>query len=281
MAIEKKIKCGYEVYEIIEEKTNSRAVICPERGGILLELELNGEKIFYLDEETFADATKNIRGGNPVLFPICGPLENNECTVDGIKIALKQHGFVRNMKWEVEGSDAQSITLSIQDTDQTFEQYPFEFLLTFTYTLEDGKMQIHQQYENHSDSVMPFYAGFHPYFVGNHAKTSYEIPSEKFTNSDRIEFQKYTGNLADLDIGVSKIFVELDDRRVAFGEDENKVVLTYSDDFPAVVVWSEKAEAYICVEPWMALPGAFNNSDSFVKLAPGNAKISTLTIAME
>ena len=68
---------GYNVIVLTEAATDSRTVICPERGGILIQLTLQGKEIFYLQEETFADPTKNIRGGNPVLFPICGPLPNN------------------------------------------------------------------------------------------------------------------------------------------------------------------------------------------------------------
>lgn len=279
MAVEKKIKCGFEVYEITEAKTNSRAVICPERGGILLELELNGKKVFYLDEATFEDRNQNIRGGNPILFPICGPLTDNKYVVNGEEFEMKQHGFARNMEWDVEGHDAQSITLSIQDTDETYAQFPFAFLLTFTYMLEDGKMHIHQQYENHSKTVMPFYAGFHPYFVANHAKANYEIPSKKFYDTTSMKMEDYNGNLAEMAIEPSKAFVELEDRKIVFGEEDNRIAVEYSDDFPSVVFWSVKPEEYVCVEPWMAGPNAYHTKDSVVELNGGQAKVATLTIS--
>ncbi|MDF2536246.1 MAG: aldose epimerase, partial [Bacillales bacterium] len=89
MSVTKKTKCGFEVLEITESNTNSRAVICPERGGILIELVLNGEEILYLNEETFADPLQNIRGGNPVLFPISGAITNNQYEIEGETFNLK------------------------------------------------------------------------------------------------------------------------------------------------------------------------------------------------
>ena len=278
MTVTKKTKCGFDVLEITESSTNSKAVICPERGGILIELVLNGEEVLYLNEETFADPSKNIRGGNPVLFPISGAITNNQYEIEGETFNLKQHGFARNMPWDVEGMDDSSVTLSLQDTDETFEEYPFEFLLNFTYVLEDGKMLIHQQYENHSNSTMPFYAGFHPYFVGSHREMTYDIPSKKFMNTSTYEFHEQVEPLETLELEPSIAFYDLTEQKVAFGHDDKKVILTFSKEFPVVVVWSSAPDKYVCVEPWMAGPNAFNTDEKVIELAPGRMEVSTFTI---
>lgn len=279
MAVEKKMKCGFEVLEITEKSTNSRAVICPDRGGILLELVLNGVEILYLNEETFADPSKNIRGGSPVLFPISGSITNDQYEIDGESYRLKQHGFARNMAWDVEGMDDISVTLSLQDTDETYEAYPFEFLITFTYVLEEGKLLIHQQYENHSDSIMPFYAGFHPYFLGSHKEMTYEIPSKKYMNTSTFEFFNQEPQLEEMKIEPSKAFYELNEQKVTFGQGDIKVILTFSREFPIVVVWSESPDQYVCVEPWMAGPNAFHTNEKVIELKPGSMEIATFTIA--
>tara|TARA_Y100001978_G_scaffold26787_1_gene22864 strand:- start:889 stop:1161 length:273 start_codon:yes stop_codon:yes gene_type:complete len=49
---------------------------CPARGGIVTNWVLNDHQILYFDNERFLDKTKSIRGGIPILFPICGNLEN-------------------------------------------------------------------------------------------------------------------------------------------------------------------------------------------------------------
>ncbi len=66
---------GLEVYEL-SEPGGTMARFVPARGGIMAEFACWGVPVFYLDQETLRDPAKNIRGGNPVLFPICGPLED-------------------------------------------------------------------------------------------------------------------------------------------------------------------------------------------------------------
>lgn len=73
----------------------SFAIIVPERGGIVTEFKVGDKRILYLDEETLEDLEKNVRGGIPILFPQAGSLSETS------KYPLKQHGFARNMPWEV------------------------------------------------------------------------------------------------------------------------------------------------------------------------------------
>ena len=47
---------------------------CPERGGVITNWVSDGNEILYFDEIRFMDKTKSIRGGIPILFPICGHL---------------------------------------------------------------------------------------------------------------------------------------------------------------------------------------------------------------
>ena len=49
---------------------------CPSRGGIITNWMFNDFQILYFDQKRFLDRSKSIRGGIPILFPICGNLEN-------------------------------------------------------------------------------------------------------------------------------------------------------------------------------------------------------------
>ena len=71
--------------EILKEDTNFYTLykdecnlinFCPSRGGIITNWLLNDSEILYFDKKRFLDKSKSIRGGIPVLFPICGNLEN-------------------------------------------------------------------------------------------------------------------------------------------------------------------------------------------------------------
>src|SRR5262249_45089611 len=112
---------------------------------------------------------KNVRGGNPVLFPICGPLVDNKYEVDGRSYSMKQHGFARNLPWSVTdvktGPEEGSISIHLESNSTTHEQYPYDFSVDYTYRLRAGSLRIDQTYENRGSRALPFYAGFHPYFT--------------------------------------------------------------------------------------------------------------------
>jgi galactose mutarotase-like enzyme len=157
----------YKTYTLSDQTTKTSLEVIPERGGIVTRWRVQGQEIFYLDVPRLTDPTLTVRGGIPILFPICGNLPANTYTLNGQSYTLKQHGFARELPWEVVDQatdDRASITLSLTSNDQTRAVYPFDFQLLFTYTLEGNKLIAHQRYVNHSDSPMPFSAGFHPYF---------------------------------------------------------------------------------------------------------------------
>ena len=271
---------GFNCIVLTEEASNSKAVLCPERGGILIQLTLHGEEILYLQEDTFSDASKNIRGGNPVLFPICGPLQNNEYKLNGQTYKMKQHGFARNKPWTVVECSGTKATLQLKDDEETRTQYPFQFCLQFTYELKDGKLCIHQTYENLSSSTMPFYAGFHPYFIGNHSQSEYTIPSAQYLDYTDNKTKEYTCKLNELQIYDSKLFSNLTDSIASFKDDRYKLEVQYSDPFKWAVVWSEQANQYICLEPWMAGPQGFDNPD-IIQLPAGEKLQATCSFSIE
>lgn len=260
------VMAGYNVIVLTEKATDSRAVLCPERGGILIQLTLHGKDILYLQEETFADPAKNIRGGNPVLFPICGPLPNNEYQLNGHTYTMRQHGFARNKAWKVIDQASNWATLQLQDDEESFKQYPFHFSLEFTYKLEDGKLSIYQTYKNLSSETMPFYAGFHPYFNANHPNSRYEIPATQYVDNEDGITKKYEENLKDLPIQDAKNFNPVSEGISRLSNNQDTIEVEYSNDFTTIVVWSERPDQYVCLEPWMALPGGFEQMEGVVRL---------------
>ena len=73
------------------------AEIVPERGAIVSSLKVRGKDVLYMDTSTLEDATKNVRGGIPLLFPYAGKLVDEIFVHAGTK--MKQHGFARNKAW--------------------------------------------------------------------------------------------------------------------------------------------------------------------------------------
>ena len=79
---------------------NNYIKFCPERGGVITNWVSDGNEILYLDEKRFMDKTKSIRGGIPILFPICGNLNTSSSVFGKDYLQLMQHGFARDLQWQ-------------------------------------------------------------------------------------------------------------------------------------------------------------------------------------
>jgi len=109
---------------------NNYIKFCPERGGVITNWVSDGTEILYFDEKRFMDKTKSIRGGIPILFPICGNL-NTSISVFGIDyLQLTQHGFARDSQWQYSfNENKKSLCLFLNESKKTKKYYPFDFEL--------------------------------------------------------------------------------------------------------------------------------------------------------
>ncbi|KKC48000.1 aldose epimerase [Paenibacillus sp. D9] len=278
----KTYKEKFEMVELTEAATRSRVLICPERGGIALQCRLNGYELFYLDEATFLDPEANIRGGNPVLFPISGQLANGEYEWNGRKYRMRNHGVARTEAWEIAGiSDDReaSVTLRLRSSERTLEQFPFEFELLFTYTLKNGELSISQQYRNLSDSPMPMYPGFHPYFAADAKNLSYRTDATRYLDYNDGQEKPYEGSLDLGSMKESAALLDAEAPEIAFKPSGNLAVrMRYSGSFRYVVLWSVEDKPFVCVEPWMALNGELNRQEELVLVQPGEPVEAELVI---
>lgn len=263
----------FPLYTLKDAETNSSVTICPERGAIVISCTLRGEELFYFDRATFVDPQANIRGGNPVLFPICGQLVDGKFEWEGTTYTMRNHGVARNRPWEVvsvsENGEA-SVTVRLHSSDSTLEEFPFAFELLFTYALVNGELAIRQTYRNLSERSMPFYAGFHPYFRASDKNFVYDTDATKYLDYNDNVVKPIEGAIALDGLKESVALLDASARRIAFpGPDGGTVVLTYSDAFKYVVLWQVNGSAFVCVEPWMALNSALNTRDGLPELAAG------------
>jgi galactose mutarotase-like enzyme len=278
----KKYKEAFQMVELTEASTRSRVLLCPERGGIALQCRLNGYELFYLDEATFLDPEANIRGGNPVLFPISGQLENGEYEWEGRKYRMRNHGVARTEAWDIAGiSDEQgaSVALRLRSSERTLEQFPFRFELLFTYTLKNGELSISQQYRNLSESPMPMHPGFHPYFAAETKNIAYRTDASRYLDYNDGEEKPYEGSLDLEDMKESAALLDPSSPEISFQPGGSlEVRMRYSSSFRYVVLWSVKDKPFVCVEPWMALNGELNRRDELVLVQPGEAVEAVLSI---
>lgn len=119
----------YKTYILSDEIAGSQLEVVPERGGMITRWRFQGQELLYLDTERFAHPDLSVRGGIPILFPICGNLPENTYTYNGQTYTLKQHGFARDLPWQVTEQvthEKASLTLVLNSNEQTRAVYPFE-----------------------------------------------------------------------------------------------------------------------------------------------------------
>lgn len=275
----KEFKDKFQMFELREENTNSWVKVCPERGGIITSFGVNGEEILYLDKDTFYNAEANIRGGIPILFPICGQLKEGKYNFNGKTYFMKNHGVARINSWEVMSASTDneaSIKLALKSNVVTEKSFPFKFELIFTYVLKDGKLTINQEYKNNSNEPMLFHAGFHPYFKAISKNIKYDTDASKYLDYNDMKIKEYNGSIDLSEMVESAAFLDASKNSISFELPglNRKIILEYGKEFKYLVLWSVKDREFICVEPWTAKNEAFNTGEGLIYIEPKN-KLST------
>ena len=109
---------------------NNYIKFCPERGGLITNWVSDGNEILYFDETRFMDKTKSIRGGIPILFPICGNLNTSSSVFGKDYLQLTQHGFARDLQWlHSFNENEKSLCFFLNESKKTKKYYPYDFEL--------------------------------------------------------------------------------------------------------------------------------------------------------
>ncbi len=266
----------YSTVVLHDRTTDSCVTVVPERGGIITGIQIGDRQLLYLDRDRFANPDLSVRGGIPILFPICGNLPDNRYVWKGQEYTLPQHGFGRNCRWTVASTsieDAASLTLTLAHTPETLKVYPFQFELQFTYRWAGTTLSIEQQFHNCSDDVMPMSIVFHPYFsVGDKGLLLFEVPTQNYfdrANDVRSEFLgTWDTDLAEIDAAFEPI--ERGQSLVATVNDgDRRVTLTADPYFRHLVFWTVKGKSFYCLEPWSAPRDAMNSGTDLILLDSG------------
>ncbi|HAO11573.1 MAG TPA: aldose epimerase [Planktothrix sp. UBA8407] len=272
----------YKTYVLSDPTTQSSLEVVPERGGIITRWQVGGQDLLYLDSERFANPELTVRGGIPILFPICGNLPDDTYTYQGQRYGLKQHGFARNLPWTVTQQATAigaSITLVLKSNPQTRSVYPFDFEVEFTYTLKGNSLQIFQRYTNLCGTIdslppqtMPFSTGLHPYFLaGDKEKLAFEIPAMQYRDQSTQKAHVFTGRFDPLEDEIDGLFNPLTGLATTTIDHSrrSKIILSYTSAYSSLVYWTLKGKDYYCLEPWTAPRNAINTGKLLTYLKPG------------
>ncbi|MFM9073713.1 MAG: galactose mutarotase [Cyanobium sp.] len=251
--------------------------LVPERGGLVTGWQSGGREWLYLDEARLADPALSVRGGIPVLFPICGNLPGDVLPLPQGNFTLRQHGFARDLPWSLEPlADGQGVALTLADDPITRAAYPFAFLLRLELRLAPGQLLI-QACVSHTGPPdappMPFSLGLHPYFQvsGLDAVRLEGLQELCFDHLSQGEVVT-APQLERLEQGVDLLsrsiagVVTLRDR-----EAQTTLTLEITPPLDRVVVWSDPPRPMVCLEPWTGPRGALLSGDGLLVLPAGES----------
>ncbi len=246
-----------------------RLRVVPERGGLVTGWVCQGpwgeREMLYFDAGRFADPSKSVRGGIPVLFPICGGLEGS---------AMPQHGFARDLPWRIEAlADGLGVRLILVDSPATQALFPHRFRLELEFRLEPQALAITARVSHPGGAdgaPLPFSFGLHPYFaVPDLQGVALEgLPSQAINQA--LTAVASTADLLDqLPQGVDLLAGPTPAVRLAAGD----IAITLETQAPLdlAVVWTDPPRPMVCLEPWTAPRGALNSGERLLQVAPGES----------
>jgi galactose mutarotase-like enzyme len=271
-----------ELVTLADDWAGSAVVIAPVRGALVTSFRVAGRELLYLDESTLGDASKNVRGGIPILFPSPGKLENDTWQHDGRNGVMKQHGFARNLEWRrtLTRTDAAAVTLTLASSEVTLAQYPWEFRADFTFALEDARFRITSVVRNAGASPMPFGLGFHPYFLVTdkaHARIDTRA-TRAFDNVTKnvVPFSGFALTAREVDVHLLDHGSSASALHLAGGA---RIEVRASADFTQWVVWTLAGKDFVCLEPWTSPGNALNTGEGLITIAPGDSHESWVEMA--
>lgn len=251
---------------------DSQVAVVPERGGIVTSWQVNGSEVFYLDAERFKDPSLSVRGGIPLLFPICGNLVDDTYTLKGETYKLKQHGFGRTLPWDVtqqSTDDGASLTITLKSSDETRTDYPFDFQLDYIYTLKGNTLEQRFRHTNLSAQPMPFSTGTHPYFaVADKGKLSFDLPSSEYKIKGAPEVFAFNGQFNFDQEEIDFAFINLTGQTATVKDGDSTLTISYDENYSTLVFWTVKGKDFYCLEPWSGPRNAMNTGDALITVAP-------------
>ena len=67
---------------------------------------------------------------SPVLFPFVGSLKDKKYSYQGKEYPMGQHGFARDMEFELVSKEEREIWFCLRSNEETLAKYPFAFIYT-------------------------------------------------------------------------------------------------------------------------------------------------------
>jgi galactose mutarotase-like enzyme len=242
----------------------------------------------------------------PVLFPLVGRMPGDLLVHDGVAYPIGQHGFARDLPFEVGQATDTSAEFILVDTEETRRQFPFAFRLTVRFTVEGETLSIRHTVENPGSEPFSASVGGHPAFAwplaegiareshtlefGEHEPAPIRRIADGLLLPDAVETPVRGSTLAlddSLFAADAIIFDALRSRSVRYSAPGAPSLTLRFDDFPLLGLWSKAPGAFLCIEPWygMTAPrdfaGEYAGKPGQFVLQPGASRTFTYSVTVQ
>lgn len=100
----------------------------------------------------------------PWLFPVVGASAGGRVTVGSESYPMGQHGFARDLPFQVVAQSAEAVTLRLTDGPETRAHYPFAFRFDVAARVRPAGLDLDVTVANPGTVPLPYALGFHPAF---------------------------------------------------------------------------------------------------------------------
>lgn len=208
----------------------------------------------------------------PVLFPFVGKLKDNAYKYQGQSYPMGQHGFARDMEFNLIDQEKELIRFSFTAIEESLEIYPFRFELIITYQVKDESLKVTYEVKNLDSPDLYFSIGAHPGFncplIQGEARSDYwlEFAQEEQVETHRLRDGLFSGE-TDPVFDKNKIritdsvfdedalvFKNLKSDRLSLMSPSGKWLTFHFKGFPYLGIWSKSRDSpFVCIEPWFGL----------------------------
>lgn len=236
-------------------------------------LSLDGEAV--LKPSTDGSQT---HGGAAVLIPFPGRVRGGVYSFEGSRYAIPvgedgnaRHGFAKDLQWELSEKSTDSARLK---TVLAGSGYPVTLEVELKYSLTVSSFSTSCTVRNSGERDCPLAIGFHPYFLAKDWRITtgkayrYELADGYFPTGRREEYS--FGDAGRARGSLDDVFAV--DGQVSLEDAERSLHITRKN-MPYLVVYDGKYAdgVSVAVEPYTAVPDAFNNGIGLVALHPGQS----------
>lgn len=254
-------------------------------GAELTSIKYNSEERLHQGESVLDKEGKVFwKRHAPVLFPIVGSLKNNTTYIDGKKYQMSQHGFARDMVFDIVNISEREHTYVLKYNEDTLKMYPYKFELYISYIIEDNKLTIIYKVKNLDIRPIYFGIGGHPAFIIDLKNNKYKVEFENAENN--IKFSQldaglisYKNNYINNSLMSNNRCIEI--RKDTFSHDaiimsglSSRKLRLYENNieklefefgqFKYLSLWSKKYAPFLCIEPWQTTADYTDSNQDFI-----------------